>query len=698
MRDWMDEELEEFSLEDILAEFSDRGNEPVEAVHQVKKPAAPVQVDDDDNGPIIDQALFDEIKEQNQSPKVMKKQAKEKKGFSTFDVFRKKKEKEKKRELPKAEPPHAVLADRPPVKKEHTGKLSHTIDLNDLFENGEEYDKLQEEAKENLETPAEYVRRNALSVRGGAILAILSFILTLPAIYLNFGESMGLKLPEFIAPDKNPELYIIVTGGILLLSLLVNMKIIWRGIKGIFTMNANMYSMVVMSAVASIAHGIYMYINPDAREVLPYFGISVVLIFFSSLGHYFRESGRLRACKAASSSKTPMGIFISERNGDINLIKHPSEEIEPFTKYVCMPDGAERFWSYLAPILIVASIIAASISSIGIGRPENFFWAYAAISSTVAPFFMLICYGLPFSRLTKKLGVMGAALGGWYAAFSLSGKRNLIMKDSDLFPKGSVTSHGLKVFNDFPLEKIVAYATSMLYAAKSGLYPLFSEILKSHYGKRERVGQLMHHESGGMQGEINGETVLLGKESFMIRMGVKLLERKSAKGNTMYLAIGGKVAAAFNLKYRLSEDVKAGLESCVRGRVNPVLASVDCNLTPVMIESEMGLKSGTIDYPNIEERLDLSGEEQYLEYDPSAFITRAGLTPFAAAVNSARRLRKVTVRNTVLSTVCACVGFLLMFYITFVCSYEAANPYNVFIYMLLWTLSVYLLSSRCNVN
>ncbi len=703
--EWGDENLDEFSLEDILAEFREdkpkfepKIDDILEEFREEKaKPAVQPEEADEQDKPIIDQGLFDEIKAENAKPKTMKKQAKQKKGFSsTFDIFRKK-DKTPEKMPTKTNAPHAVLAERPPKVKKDKEKLSNTIDLNKLFEKGEEYDRAVETKHENYEKPSDYVRHNALRVRSGVFLVILSFIVMLPAIYLNFGASMGLPIPEAISWDAHPFRYLIALSGLLLASVLINVKIFWRGLKGIFTLSANMYSMITVSAVASLAHAGFMMLNRDCRQSLPYCGICVVLLFFSSLGHYFRESARLRACKAACASKTPSGIFISERDGQINLIKHPVTETEPFTKYVCMPDGAERFWTYLAPILLILSLVLAFIASVGRGQAQNFFWAYAAITSVASPFFILLSYGLPFSKITKKLSVMGAALGGWYAAFSLSGKRNLIMRDSDLFPKGTISSHGMKVFNDFSYDTIVSYATSMLSAAKSGLYPLFSEILKSQYGKCEPVHQLMHHEAGGMQGEINGDNVLLGTESFVLRMSVQLLERSSAK-NTLYLVINGRLAAAFNLKYRLSEDVKAGLDNCVQGRVNPVLASVDCNLTPVMIEDEMGLKSGTIDYPNIEERLDLSGEEQYLEYDPSAFITRAGLTPFAAAVNSARRLRKVTIRNTVLATVCAGLGVAFMFYITFVQSFESGAPYNVFIYMLLWTLSVYILSSRGNVN
>lgn len=695
---WEDEELENFSLEDILAEFrEEKKDEPpvkVTPPRVEKKPEVKPVLDTPT--PVIDQNLFDEIKAENNNPKAVKKQSKQKKGHSTFDIFRKKKTTVKK-DLSRETSSHAVLADRTPTKAETTEKLSRTIDLNDLFENGDEYDDAQQAKNESYDKPSDYVRHKVASVRLGLLFAVLSFLVCIPAIYLNFGESMGIPVPEFISWDAHPFRYLIALSALELVSMLINVKLIWRGIRGTFTGSLNMFSAVALNVFASLLHAGFMMLNRDARESLPYCGISVLLLFFTAMGDYMRENGRLRACKAASASQSPHGVFISVRNDKVNLIKHPVEETEPFTKYVCMPDGAERFWSIAAPIAMIASVICATISSVGIGKIDRFFWAFAAITSVSTPFFLVLCYGMPFNKITKKLSVMGAALGGWYAAFSLSGKRNLIMRDSDIFPKGTISSHGLKVFNDFPLDKVVSYTTSMLHAARSGLYPLFAEILKSHYGRCEKVHQLMHHESGGMQGEINGEKVLVGTESFMLREGVQLTERSSAK-TTMYLAINGIPAAAFNLKYRLGEDVKTGLDNCMRGRVNPVLASVDCNLTPVMIESEMDLKSGTIDYPNIEERLDLVSEEQFLEYDPAAFVTRSGLAPFAAAVNFARRLRKVTIRNTVLSAVCASLGIAFMFYITFVGAYEAGNPYNVFVYMLLWTLSVYLLTMRCNVN
>ena len=66
----------------------------------------------------------------------------------------------------------------------------------------------------------------------------------------------------------------------------------------------------------------------------------------------------------------------------------------------------------------------------------------------------------------------------------------------------------------------------------------------------------------------------------------------------------------------------------------------------------------------------------------------------AFSVIAARRLQKATIRNIVLSSVSAVIGMLLMFYLTFCGSLAAATPYNVIVYMLLWSIAEYIISRR----
>lgn len=692
-----DLQLEDFTLEDVLAEFGEK-----------RKPLQAIDAEEFDLGAF--ETLYEE--RNAEAPKAAAKPAEEKKSAPAQKSEQAPpkasvRQEEAARPAPKPaiakqdeETPrtvHAVSAKQQENAPHHTARLDETLRLNEFFESEEDYDEPIEEEEYEPEQPGAYVKRNALHVRNMAIRSVFAFLLCLPACYLTFAQNLGIPVPGFISWAEHPFRFLLLLAGLQLIAVALHLRMIARGLKNLFCFRADLFSVLSASTVATLLHAGYMMLVRDARHTPPYCAVNIVLLFFAGLGLYLRDSARLRACKTASSSKEPLGVFISECDTRINLIKHPVSETEPFTKYVQMPDGAERFWSYLAPILLIGALVFAGISSFGRHDAGRFFWAFSAILSVSAPFFLLLCYPLPFSKITRRLSQLGAALAGWYAAFSLSGERNLIIRDVDLFPKGSITLHGLKVFNNHSLEKSVSHTTSILNESKSGLAPVFAELLKSQYGKCERVYHLLHHESGGMEADVCGDHVLLGTAAFLLRMGVRIPEQANAK-SAMYLAVNGSLAALFNLQYKLPNDVRLSLENVVRSRVKPVMATIDCNQNPIMIEHALRVRAGAIEYPHIEERLALAADDQFLEYDPSAMIARAGLTPFASAVLGARRLRRVTIRNVVLSTVCAVIGMLLMFYITFAGSYESGAAYNVLLYQLLWTLPVWLLSMRSGAN
>lgn len=720
----IEEDAEDISIEDILAEFGSKNPDDCK-VEPIIPADAWQQLENDKKNFVAEVEIKPQKESVTESPKKqqsnvskpqirVQKAAENEVGFDDIDesffdpiyiprpnmepkpINKEIQSSEVEREAqPKRQEPITPVEPEAHQKKQamHHPHIEDTLNMSEWFDGEKDFEGKVLEQENEPELPGEYVKRNAMHVRRIGIRSIIAFLLCIPVCYLSFAELSNLPLPSLLSKASQPLLFLLLLTAFQVIVMLMHLDIIGHGLKKLCTLRADMLSVVTVSVLASLAHAVNTIVNEGARQAIPFCAVSCVTLFFTGLGLYLRESARLRACKAASASKSPMGVFLSERDDMVNIIKHPVEECEFFTKYVQITDGADRFWKYLAPIVIVASIVFASVSSFGAGDPSRFLWAFATITSVSAPFFVMLCYSLPFSRITKKLFSLGAAIAGWYAAFSLSGDRNVIVRDNDLFPKGSVTLHGIKVFNNHSLEKTVSYATSILNEAGCSLGSIFAELLKTQYGKCEHVYHLMQHESGGMEADICGDHVLIGTASFMLRMGIHVTGTKNVK-NALYVAINTQLAGVFNLNYRVSEDVRTSIISIIRRRIIPIMAVIDCNQTPVMVETELKLRPGCLEYPNIEDRLELASEKQNLEYDPCALVMRSGMTPFASTILAARRLRKSTVRNVVLSTACAVIGMLLTFYITFVGSYASGTPYNVFLYLGLWTIPVYLLSIR----
>jgi len=599
--------------------------------------------------------------------------------------------------------------------------------FNELFDDSGETRGFRIKKKESQvvhELPSEYIKREEKRVRGQKKRSILLFLLCLPVCYLIASTQLGWPMIPFIEYAEHPFRFVSCLVAAHLAALVLSYDVFARGIKKLFVFKPNMESVVVFASLMSLLHAVMALVNHGVNIQLPYNGIACITLFFAMNGLYLKNRACLRACKTAGATKEPVGVFVKDFYGDRNVFKHKIEDRETFVGHLTSQDGADRFWSYFSAIVIVASIVFAAVGSYGSGNSEYFIWALAAVSSLSAPLFLMQCYGHPFSVVCKKLSDIGAAIAGWYSACEFTGDLKVILRDTDIFPHGCVKLHGLKVYGRHSLEKTLAYTTSVIKESRSGLYKVFAELLKSQFGKTEKVYGLKYHEHGGVEADVNGDKVFLGTAGFMLRRGLRVSESANVK-NAIFIAINSEIAGVFNVTYKVNSEVQNAFDAMKRRKIKLVLATIDFNLTPMMVETHFSLAEGKrlkkkkskknsegfaqtnldewdtfsfaesdLIYPEIEKRIDFSSDEQTIDRDPCAVVSRGGFAPMAFSVIAAKRLRRATKRNIFLSAISSVIGMLLMFYLVFCGSIAAATPHNVFIYMMLWAIPAYIVSRR----
>lgn len=752
-----------YNLEEVLAEFgsgknsvffaearAEREKQEEDFVRKsaVKKEAVKKEASPKENKSKVDTKSFErigkptvsEIKVEENKPKLVTNIVKpwEDGTFGDLDLKAKPEPKPwKKRDVSSERQENTVKSESEDKKNTKPLKFGFSSDTltrirekaeNEFFDNnghthGFRINKKEQEV--HYELPGEYVKREEKRVRGQKGRSVLLFILCLPLCYLIAATQLGWPMLSFISYANHPFRYTLVLIVAQCVAMLLGYNILAHGIAGIVRLKPKMESVVVFASLASLLHGIYALFNHGISVQQPYCAVVCIAFYFSTYGLYLKNRAYIRACKTAGATKEPTGIFVKNFYGDRNVFKHKIEDRETFVGHLTAGDAADKFWSYFSAIAIIACVVFAAVSSYGKEESGYFVWSLAAISSLAAPFFVMMCYAHPFAIVTKKLSDIGAAIAGWYAAIELNGALKIILRDTDVFPHGCVKLHGLKVFGRHSLEKTLAYTTSIMKESGSGLYKVFAELLKSQFGKTEKVYGLKYHESGGVEAEVNGDKVFLGTAAFMLRMGIRVSENANVK-NAIFIAINSEIAGVYNVTYKVNSEVQNGFDAMKRRKIQMVLATLDFNLTPMMIEGMFGLADSKIlrkikkarkkhsrksreeenqlqdmvfgesdlIYPEIEKRLDLSSDEQTIDRDPCAVVSRGGFAPMAFSVIAARRLKKATIRNIVLSSVSAVIGMLLMFYLTFCGSLAAATPYNVIVYMLLWSIAEYIISRR----
>ncbi len=353
-----------------------------------------------------------------------------------------------------------------------------------------------------------------------------------------------------------------------------------------------------------------------------------------------------------------------------------------FSRCAHTRDPYTRWQSVLLPVVLAASIVFAVLSTLQTGQPLLLGWNLSVLlASADLLAFPLVC-ALPYARIAARLAKSGSAVAGYAGADAIRRSNCVILTDGDIFPPGTVTLSGLKVFGE-ESGKVISYAATMAHASESGLSRLFDDLLARDGGFRETVEDLDFYEEGGVGGRIHGETVLLGTMSFMRKNGVSLPRSLGLKTG-VFLSVDGTLVAVFAVKYLPAENVDWALHALHHSRITPVLAVRDGNITPALLKRKFGTDARAV-YPKLSTRLALSerGGGQ-----PYALLMREGLMPYAEVVLGSKRLCRSARRGTVLSILASAAGTLLAFYLTFAAAYSVLTPPALLVYALLWSLSV----------
>ena len=255
--------------------------------------------------------------------------------------------------------------------------------------------------------------------------------------------------------------------------------------------------------------------------------------------------------------------------------------------------------------------------------------------------------------------------------------------------------NGIKVFGDFPVEKVIGCAATLVRDSGSGLDKVFHDLLRSQGAIYRRASDFCCYEGGGVSGVIRDQVVLVGSASFMHLMEVDLPQGLNVR-NAVFCAIDGELAGIFALHYSLHGAVEPALHALIHNGVLPVLATRDFNLIPAMLRQRFKLPVEKMEFPAVERRVELSDPDQ--EHSPilSAVLCREGLGPYSEAVVGGQRLRRAVRASAVLASVGAFIGVLLAFYLTFSGAYSSLSPANLLVFLLMWLVPTPLISGWVN--
>lgn len=508
----------------------------------------------------------------------------------------------------------------------------------------------------------------------------VSIFLNLLLVLLVAG-SAGLYALDLVQPERM-RLLIFGQFFLMLLSATLGCYRLLDGIGDLFTGKFSLNTLLVFTFAACVGDCILCLQTKQVPYCAP-FCLEMTMSLWAAYERRVAEMGQMDTMRKATrlDSLVKFPGYYDDRPGFLR----GEGSVEDFMEHYEEKSGPEK-------VLNVYAVLAL-LSSVGIGvwaaYMDGWNWQQGLRLGTAAilmslPVTSFITHTRPMAILEKRLHKLGTVLCGWTGVKGLCGAAVFPLRDEDLFPAGSAKMNGVKFYGDRSPDEVVAYGSAVIAADGGVLSPLFEQLLESRGGAHYPVENLVSYGNGGVGGEVNGESVLVGVLSFFKDMGVEMPEGTRVN-QAVYVAIDGQLCGVFAISYSKSKTAAAGLSTlCGYRRLTPVLTDSDFMLTESFIRSKFGVNTRRVAFPDREVRTELSACEADPESPVLAMATQPGLAPMAYAVTGARALRTSHILGTVLHMIGGILGLAIVGVLLYLGATELITPANLLLFELVW--------------
>ncbi|MBQ3380909.1 MAG: hypothetical protein IJG58_03970, partial [Oscillospiraceae bacterium] len=345
---------------------------------------------------------------------------------------------------------------------------------------------------------------------------------------------------------------------------------------------------------------------------------------------------------------------------EITLLK----SVRPTTGFVRRAEETppdEMLFTKAAFIELLAVLVLSLLIGLVKHSMKDMLYILSAMLSCTVPVTALLAFALPFFIGSQRIFSSGAAVAGWSGIHDIGCSRNLIVTDRDLFPEETIAIETVRVFADESAERVISYAGTMIAASGSGLGPCFADLMEKNGCRMRTVEDFKWLSGGGLQGLIEGHSVLCGGSDLMQLMNVKVPYRLVDR-TTVLLSIDGVLYGIFKINYTGLPEIRAALQELIASNRHPIFAIRDFIITPDMLHGVFDVSTDGYDFPPYGDRFRISEAKPSDLSQVSAVVCREGLGPLTHLADTGRSMYVAVRMNLILTALTAVLGTLLVFF------------------------------------
>ena len=541
-------------------------------------------------------------------------------------------------------------------------------------------------------------------------------VLTVLSLYIGLSPRFSLPMPSVMSVSGDPFLFLMVNLGLLLVSAILCIGVIGRGLLSLFTFSPDSDSFVAAAVVGAIVQGAVflskpeLVAQPDGLQVLA--PVALVILLCNCIGKLCMIDRIRRNFRLASSQYDKYGAFVvKDEDFVFDMTKIPRVEdtvvvghakagfLQGFLENSYAPDNADHLSRYLAPICFGGGLVVGIACFLLTNNFYNAVTVFAAVECMCVPAAAVLGMNLPLLRAGKSLSKAGAMITGSSAIAEFGDALGVMVDVSEVIRPSDVEVNGIKMMNTPRMDEAILNAASLVCRVDSPLSGLFLQILQNRRDLLKEVDSVIYEDGMGLSGWVDGKRVLVGNRQLMLNHSISIpkvqYEQRTNKGTqyVVYVAVDGELSAMFLVLYRVSESVRKAMQDMEAAGFKIYIKTTDSNLDETKIAQMCGVDVGT---------LSLIPQYLYTEYDQkcaprsnmkASVAYTGGIEAYFKVLTSCIRLRSSLSLTSAFYLCSAAIGLALIILFTLLGSTSVIKLLSVLIYQLFWIAATVIITN-----
>ena len=538
-------------------------------------------------------------------------------------------EKQKAKDAPKAEKksePKNPGTEHQKIPKSHvSSKTSATEYIGDLVK------ELRRRQSMALPKPGTSLRgtekRLGTFVQIERVLSPVRYIIMLLMLLCIGGRSVGWMTLGFMKGNTAITIALIAT----IVSMIASWQSVVRGVRDLWYCRGSYETFLLLVTILTAVEALVLH---NQNTFLPLIAISWAV---TGTAEYLHDQASLRSLRAVITGRGRVGVrTAADKWEHTDVIGKAPVTTAGYVRHQAQPDVWHSGMGIFLPVLtILAFIVSAYLSA---KTETNYLTVLVTILDVAMPVSLAVCCARPYNLLARALRGRGA-VAGWFGMQELSGKKAMLVYDTDLFPSGTMQQMGVRAYLPMDPRELVSMGASMALRANVGFQTVFTKLLRDMNGEIYDVSRFQMQETG-LEGYIHQQLVHLGSYQYMQLMGVTLPKRAPKYG--VYIAINRELAGLFGVKYQVSPGSVGGFRRMVREpRLTPLLVTRNFCINPGFVEHWFKAPVTQMGCPKAETRRALSEPSLLTRGVTCGFVFQEGIAAYSRTVAGARRVYRM---------------------------------------------------------